>query len=205
MAACRCIFAPTRQPGCQARCQGVQLPNTSPFANTFDTTDLNLCDTFWWGPKQYGNLSTTNIGSLTAADFRKGRMQHWLQYATNLIGPTLSMQIDPSGQCRIPPMGRSRGMTTSARRMRSFQGTQVEPLFVARVARRNDEFHPCGSQQLRRCCHQRQHLHFKFGSGASHEHFHLRGQPTGLVAQTNALGIRVVSNAYNAYHGYFEL
>lgn len=36
-------------------------------------------NSFYWGPRQYPNLSTTNMFSFTANDYLRGRMQHWLE------------------------------------------------------------------------------------------------------------------------------
>ncbi len=73
-----------------------QIPNTTPFANTFDTQDLELRDTFRWNPRQYADLSTTDIASFTANDFRKAHMKHWLQEAPGTAGNTISIERDPS-------------------------------------------------------------------------------------------------------------
>src|ERR1051325_8254362 len=69
------------------------VPNTYPFANTLDNAELNVRNTFYWGPRQYANLSTTTISSFTTADFLKARMKHWLKEYNfiDTIAPTLSM------------------------------------------------------------------------------------------------------------------
>jgi YD repeat-containing protein len=67
---------------------------------TLDNSNLQYRNSFYWNPRQYGNLSqTTNAELLTAADFYKGRMRHWLHLAntsTNRVSATLSMERAPS-------------------------------------------------------------------------------------------------------------
>jgi hypothetical protein len=72
------------------------VPNTMSLSNSFDNTNLHVRNTFYWGKKQYMDLSTTNISSLTSNDFTKARMQHWLLMTNGAIGETLSSKQDPS-------------------------------------------------------------------------------------------------------------
>src|SRR5207249_2655884 len=85
-------------PGVSSSYSSNSFPNTSPFTNTLDNAELDLRDTFHWGPRQYANLSTTNISSFTAGDFAKARMRHWLNggAAAPVIGSTLSLERHPS-------------------------------------------------------------------------------------------------------------
>lgn len=70
------------------------LPNTTnaPYfsiANTFDGTNSHLRNSFHWNPRQYEGLSDLirtnldngnfNVSNLTAADYLKGRQNHWLK------------------------------------------------------------------------------------------------------------------------------
>jgi YD repeat-containing protein len=72
------------------------VPSTAPYTNAFENAELNFRNSFHWGPRQYAALSSTNIGSFTANDFRKARMQHWLKSGTNSLGQTLSLERTPS-------------------------------------------------------------------------------------------------------------
>jgi YD repeat-containing protein len=187
--------------GVPSSLSGSSVPNTSPFTNTFDTTDLNLYDTFWWGPKQYTDLSTTNIGSFTAADFRKARMKHWLQFATNWIGPTLSMQIDPSPDAAGSVNGEITWYDYAGKTDTEFQGTQVSPLFVARVL-------PDGTTSFTRTDRNSSGAlvtnvsTYTAGSSVALRTniFTYAANQTDMLTETNAMGIQVVSNTYNAYH-----
>ena len=100
-----------------------QLPNTTPYTNTFDNSDLDVRNTFHWGPRQYAHLSTTNIASFTANDFKAGRMKHWLK-SVDLAGTTQT--ISNATESVRPTTGASRGkksgMITLARRTRSMRG-----------------------------------------------------------------------------------
>ena len=52
------------------------LPSTSPFGNTLDSTGHDFRNSFYWGPRQYAALSTTNVFALTTNDFLRARMKH---------------------------------------------------------------------------------------------------------------------------------
>jgi len=65
-------------PGVPAKYPSSEVPDTTPFANTIENTGMAYRNTFYWGPKQYAALSTTDIASFTTNDFRKARMRHWL-------------------------------------------------------------------------------------------------------------------------------
>jgi YD repeat-containing protein len=185
------------------------VPNTVPFSNTLDTNDLNLRDTFYWGPRQYVALSTTNISAFNAGDFLKARMQHWLlQVGYDLPGHTLSMQRDPSpdGSGTVEGQkiwydydGKANSFTTGDNL--EYEGTQFLPLFVAKVL-------PDGTTSFTRTDRN------SFGAVTDEiSTYSVNGivllrtntyvyDPNGidLLATTNALGIQVSTNTYNAYH-----
>jgi hypothetical protein len=57
---------------------------------------MQLRNSLYWGPLQYGTLSTHDPTALTAADYKMGRLRHWL-IATNASNfDTLSLERDPS-------------------------------------------------------------------------------------------------------------
>ncbi len=128
-------------------------------------------------------------------------MQHWLQYATNLIGPTLSMQIDPSPDNAGSANGEITWYDYVGKTGTEFQGTQVEPLFVARVL-------PDGTTSFTRTDRNSYGAvvtnvsTYTSSSGVALRTniFTYAANQQDLLTQTNALGIQVVSNAYNAYH-----
>ncbi|HTV42180.1 MAG TPA: RHS repeat-associated core domain-containing protein [Candidatus Sulfotelmatobacter sp.] len=60
-------------------------------------------NSFYWGPRQYPLLSTTNILDLTANDYLRGRMQHWLEDTNQLyLDGYLSVEQDPSPDGSTP-------------------------------------------------------------------------------------------------------
>lgn len=64
-------------------------------------------NSFYWGPRQYAGLSTTNINSLVANDYVRGRMRHWLEDQNQLyLTGYLSVERDPS------PDGSTEGLKT---------------------------------------------------------------------------------------------
>jgi hypothetical protein len=106
-----------------------------PFANTLDNAELNIRNTFFWGPRQYANLSTTTISSFTPVDFKKARMKHWLKEDNfvNTIGSTLSMQREPSPDAGGTIEGQKTWYDYVGKTNAQYQGTQALPLLVARV------------------------------------------------------------------------
>jgi RHS repeat-associated protein len=78
---------------------------------TLDNTNLHLRNSYFWGPRQYANLSSTiraklddatfQITDLNTNEFNKGRTRHWLAVEINQstnrpIGTTLAMERLPS-------------------------------------------------------------------------------------------------------------
>ena len=109
------------------------LPSTAPFANTFEHNEMNFRNTFHWGPKQYANLSTTNISAMTAADFTKARLRHWLKWDYFTVGETLSMEREPSPDNAGSIEGQRTWYDYTGKIFTTQNGTQVLPLFTARV------------------------------------------------------------------------
>lgn len=178
-----------------------QVPNTSPFTNNFDNTDLSLRNTFHWGPRQYAALSTTNISLFTANDFRKARMEHWLQSALVAVSGTLSMGRDPSPDSAGTIEGQKTWYDYIGKTNSEQDGTQVLPLFVARVL-------PDGTTAFTRTDRN------SFGAVTNEVSTYSIGSSVLLrtniytydangidvIAITNALGVQVSSNNYNANH-----
>ena len=77
-----------------------QLPNTSPFTNTFDNTWMDARNSFYWSPRCYAQLSTNytqsgDVNNLTLADYDLANLKHWLIVLNNgvrYLGNTLSME-----------------------------------------------------------------------------------------------------------------
>ncbi len=64
-------------------------------------------NSFYWGPRQFAGLSTTNMNSFGANDYLRGRMQHWLEDTNQLyLTGYLSVEQDAS------PDGTSAGLQT---------------------------------------------------------------------------------------------
>jgi YD repeat-containing protein len=110
-----------------------QLPDTSPFSNTFDNTNLDLRNSFYWGPRQYAALPATNVASFTTNDFLKGRTKHWLRNNARPVGDTLSMMREPSPDSGGTIEGQKTWYDYAGKTNNAYEGTQVLPLFVAQV------------------------------------------------------------------------
>ncbi|HEY3854175.1 MAG TPA: RHS repeat-associated core domain-containing protein [Verrucomicrobiae bacterium] len=177
------------------------IPNTGAMANLFDTTNLNVRNTFHWNKKQYSNLSTTNISSLTSNDFRLAGMKHWLLTANSQIGQTLSMQRDPSPDNLGLIEGQKTWYDYAGKTNFQYEGTQFLPLITARIV-------PDGTTSLtyqaRNAAGSVTTNISTFGIGASTGlRTNVLSYGTNLVdlyTVTNALNVREVSNTFNAYH-----
>jgi YD repeat-containing protein len=188
-------------PGVPSSYGSSAVPNTGAIANLFDTTNLNVRDTFHWNKKQYSNLSTTNISSLTSNDFRLAGMKHWMLTANSQIGQTLSMQRDPSPDNLGSIEGQKTWYDYSGKTNFQYEGTQFLPLITARVL-------PDGTTsfayQARNAAGSVTTNISTFGIGASTTlRTNVLIYGTNLVdlyTVTNALNVQEVSNAFNAYH-----
>ena len=178
------------------------VPTTSPFTNTLDNSDLNLRDSFHWGPRQYANLlSDTNISSLTANDLRLARMKHWLLSNINTIGETLSLERDPSPDIGGTIEGQKTWYDYAGKPSSEYEGTQVEPLFIAQVL-------PDGSTRFTQLPRNSQgattneiSTYSAGGSVAFRTNiFVYAPNQIDLLVATNALGLQISSNSYNGYH-----
>ena len=90
------------------------VPTSTP-VGTLDSgtnTTANLAaicyrNSFYWGPRQFAGLSTTNTSSFTANDYLCGRMKHWLEDQNQLyLSGYLSVERDSS------PDGSTEGLKT---------------------------------------------------------------------------------------------
>ena len=190
-------------PGIASSYSSGNVPDTTPFSNSFENSGLDKHNTFHWGRLQYSALSNTNAAQMTADDFRKARMQHWLLEPSMTVspGPILGLYREPSVD------GTTEGQKTwfdyTVFTNLSYQRTQsmVLPKITARVL-------PDGSTWMKRV------LRNDFGlatnevstySGPSEvalrtNVYRYAANMLDLVAVTNALGIRVATNIYNAHH-----
>ncbi len=188
-------------PGVPSSYGSSAIPTTGTIANLFDTTNLNVRNTFQWNKKQYSNLSTTNISSLTSNDFRLARMKHWLLTANSQIGQTLSMQRDPSPDNLGSIEGQKTWYDYAGKTNYQYEGTQSLPLITARVL-------PDGTTsfnfQARNGIGLVTTNISTFGIGASTGYrTNVLSYGTNLVdlyTVTNALNVREVSNTFNAFH-----
>jgi YD repeat-containing protein len=181
-----------------------QVPNLSPFTGTLDNTAMQLNNSFHWNKLQYaglssGFLSSGNVSQLTTNDFLRGRMYHWLRLGSNAVSETLSMERAAS------PDGTTEGQKTwydyAGKTNPSYPGTQVMPLFTARVL-------PDGTTRFTRTDRN------SFGlvtasidtysaSGGVGQRTNILTYATNnidLLTVTNAIGVQTANNAYNNYH-----
>jgi YD repeat-containing protein len=120
-------------PGIATNYVAGQIPSTATYPNTFDTNDLNLRNTFYWGPLQYASLSTNNLFAFTTNDFRKARMRHWLLSSSTNVGETISLQREPSPDSGGYLEGRKTWYDYAGKTNIEYEGTQAQPLFIACV------------------------------------------------------------------------
>ncbi|HTB84466.1 MAG TPA: RHS repeat-associated core domain-containing protein [Candidatus Sulfotelmatobacter sp.] len=106
------------------------VPTNTPLG-TLDTgsgsstnTLAGVCyrNSFYWGPRQFAALSTTNMNSFVANDYLRGRMRHWLEDTNQLyLTSYVSVEQDPS------PDGSTPGLQT----FYDYQGKQSGYNFCA--------------------------------------------------------------------------
>jgi RHS repeat-associated protein len=115
-----------------------EVPSGTPLGTLDDGSVTNAFgavsfrNSFYWGRKQYSELSTENALDLTAGDYLRARMRHWLQDTEDLyVSGTLSIERDPS------PNGSSSGAKTffdyPGKTSNSREGTSSIPAVVSRV------------------------------------------------------------------------
>lgn len=120
-------------PGIASSYASGEVPTTSPYANTFENSDLHLRNSFHWGRQQYAALSTTTITSFTADDFRKARMRHWLNHPFENVSSTLSLSRNHSPDDSGATAGQKTWFDYAGKTNNNYQGTQFRPLFTAQV------------------------------------------------------------------------
>jgi RHS repeat-associated protein len=177
-------------------------PNTTPFFNTFDNTEMNARNSFYWGPMQYNNLHTTTISSFNTNDFLKARMKHWLNNG-NTVGQTISMERGPSPDINGIIEGQKTWYDYANKTNTFTEGPQVSPLFVAQVL-------PDGTTKFTRSMRNdigavtNEISTYSVTSGSAvllRTNIYVYDTAgIDLLATTNALGILVSSNIYNTSH-----
>ena len=178
-----------------------EIPSVSPYSQTFDTNSLNARTSFHWGPRQYANLSTTNMASFTANDFRLARMIHWLKASDTTISSSMSLVRDPSPDVSGSTEGQKTWYDYAGKTNIAYQGTQSYPLFEATVL-------PDGSSRFSRDDRN------SYGNSTTNVSTFTSGTAVALrtnvlvyatndidvILATNALSVRVISNAFNTAH-----
>jgi RHS repeat-associated protein len=182
---------------------GDQIPVCGAFSTTFDTNNLNLHNSFHWGPRQYAVLSNTNISSFNTNDFFRARMKHWLSSEFRSPGDTLSMERAPSPDSGGTIEGQKTWYDYLGKTNNAYEGTQFRPLFVAQVL-------PEGTTKFSRLMRNdigavtNEISTYSISSGSTtllrtniyvYDSFGI-----DLLAVTNALGVLASSNVYNASH-----
>ena len=175
-------------------------PNTSPFTNTFVNAGLTNFNSFHWGPRQYAALAATNIAAFSGSDYRKAHMQHWLLSSVNSalsVVPTVAFEKEPSPDSGGTIEGQTIWYDYAGKTNTGFLGTQSSPLFVARVL-------PDSTTSFTRT--DRNTLGnvitniSTYSGGFRTNIFGYDSNGIDLLTATDALGVLVSSNSYNAYH-----
>jgi RHS repeat-associated protein len=194
-------FSTNGAPGVASSYATNLIPNTTPFTNTLDNSDLDMRDTFYWGPRQYANLSTTNISSFSTNEFRLARMKHWLTDASGFIGNTLSMERDPSPDIGGAIEGQKMWYDYAGKTNTEYEGTQVEPLFVAQVLPDGSTRFTCSLCNSLGAVTNQISTYSSGGSVLLRTNIYVYDpNQIDLLITTNALGVQVSSNSYNGYH-----
>jgi RHS repeat-associated protein len=181
-----------------------QLPSNTPLG-TLDTASgtRQTRNTFYWNPRQFASLLGTSFSSFNWAAFEKARIRHWLLDSFgNVKFDTLSHEQLPS-----PDGGTTEGQLTfydykgKPSGNNDYPGTQILPSVVARVM-------PDGTtsyQYFERLTNGWPTLAADKWVTAGTDNFRTNTylystNNIDLLAWTNALGIQVASNVFNARH-----
>jgi RHS repeat-associated protein len=200
---CQLYLYTNGAPGVASSYASGAVPDTYPLGNNFDNSNLDQRNTFHWNRQQYASLSNTNIGSLSAADFKICTMKHWL--LSDFLGGNSGISFALSLERAPSPDGSTEGQKVwydyYGKTNTEYQGTETLPLFIGMVL-------PDGSTHFTRT------LRNSLGAVTNAVDTYTSGATTALrtnifvfdtneidlLRVTNALGVRVVSNAYNGYH-----
>ena len=181
-----------------------QIPTNTPIG-TLDTTSGDRLErnTFYWNAQQFTPYIGTDLSTFTWPILMQGRIRHWLAATdpTYTHFDSLSVEQAPS------PDGVTNGQLTwydyigKPAGVNYEVGTQILPSVIARVM-------PDGSTWCRYFERVTNGNPTKVSdawvdSGGGHAQTNMFVYSTNnidLLAWTNALGIMVMSNVYNAYH-----
>ena len=188
-------------PGVASSYSSAVLPQTAPYTNCLENSHLDLRNTFHWNRNQYAALSSTNIRSFTAADFRKAQMKHWLNLNPQTVSETLSLSRRPSADMGGSTEGQKVWYDYAGKTNTEYVGRQALPLFEAQVL-------PDGTTAFVRTERTSSGLPSlraeTYSPGSSvglRTNIYLYAQNgIDLVSVTNAAGTQVISNIFNEYH-----
>jgi RHS repeat-associated protein len=189
-------------PGVATSYAASEVPSPGPFTHKFDNTEHQYRNTFHWGQLQYLSLSTTNSAAFITNDFRKARMRHWLKSGFWHVGNTLSLERAPSPDFGGFGEGQKTWYDYPGRTHGAYEGTNALPLHVGQKL-------PDGTTNFVRTVHDglgnvlTNISTYTTTSGAvalRTNRFRYAANGTDLLTVTNALGVQVSSNVYNAYH-----
>lgn len=188
-------------PGVVSKYTSGEIASTSPFTNRFDNTELHFRNTFHWGLPQYAALSTTTISAFTSNDFRKARMRHWLKSGYRNVGETLSLERAPSPDAAGNTEGQKTWFDYPGKPHGAYEGTSAFLLHAGLKL-------PDGSTAFTRTVRNSfGNVLMNVSTYSSNGAVALRtniysyaSNGIDLLTTTNALGVLVSSNAYNAYH-----
>ena len=188
-------------PGIASSYSSSAVPQTAPYTNCLENSHLDLRNTFHWNRKEYAALSSTNIRSFTAADFRKAEMKHWLNLNSQTVSETLSLTRGPSADVGGSTEGQKVWYDYAGKTNTEYVGTQALPLLRAQVL-------PEGTTSFARTERASSGLpslqaetHSVGGAvGLRTNAFAYAQNGIDLVSATNAAGTQVLSNIFNAYH-----
>jgi RHS repeat-associated protein len=176
-------------------------------------------NSFYWGPRQYLNLSTTNLGSFTPTDYLQARRRNYLHlvtvnpttgaaslFSTNSggspiysYGTMLNMEQEPSSDGTTP--GQRTWYGYHGKSYYNDEGTNQMPIVIARIL--SDGTTNYTFYQYNRL--QKRTMEVTTGSSETGVYFRTNrylyaANDIDLLVKTNASGVIEAGYAYNAYH-----
>ncbi len=182
------------------------VPGMGSYTNILDNSSMDLNNSFHWNRLQYSALSSayrnsSNILQLTTNDFLQGRMRHWLRAGPVQVSETLSMERAASPDGSTP--GQRVYYDYEGKTNTEYAGTQVLPLFVTfRMPDGTTNFVRTERNSLGAVTRSIATWSATAGGPVQYRTntYLYWTNNIDLIAATNALGVRVLTNLYNSFH-----
>ncbi len=179
-----------------------QIPTNTPL-NTLDTNERQERNTFYWNPQQFAPYVNTALTNFNWSALKRARIRHWLASTDNLYTHWDSLSVE-----QLPsPDGTNEGATVwydyigKPANANYEIGTQIMPSVVARVMPDGTTWYQYAQYTTNGLPTLAAEKWARGNTAFFRTNFYLyAANNVDLVAATNALGVRALSNVFNAFH-----